>query len=226
MADVVLSMNFQRHDLLRIEVLHGQALAAMQGEGTRARWLREWGSRGWPVIVRRDDSESSPESVAVGVPLPPACGKLRIALQVPRVAVAARLAPVLLAHCRSAAPRRWGTVLDQLEALGDATAIAPGVCGSLLWQHLTGLAYLHDASDIDVLWRVTSLGQARAIAAALPEIEHRTGIRVDGEILSARGWGVHWREFGTQAPEMLVKTRSSAQLCSRADVFEHMDSAA
>jgi len=225
-ADVVLSMNFQRHDLLRIEVLHGQALAAMQGEGTRARWLREWGSRGWPVIVRRDDSESSPESVAVGVPLPPACGKLRIALQVPRVAVAARLAPVLLAHCRSAAPRRWGTVLDQLEALGDATAIAPGVCGSLLWQHLTGLAYLHDASDIDVLWRVTSLGQARAIAAALPEIEHRTGIRVDGEILSARGWGVHWREFGTQAPEMLVKTRSSAQLCSRADVFEHMDSAA
>jgi len=67
-ADVVLSMNFQRHDLLRIEVLHGQALAAMQGEGTRARWLREWGSRGWPVIVRRDDSESSPESVAVGVP--------------------------------------------------------------------------------------------------------------------------------------------------------------
>ena len=226
MAEVVLSTNFQRHDLLRIEVLRWQAMAAMQGEGTRAHWLREWGARGWPVIVRRDDSESSPDSVAVGVPLPPACGKLRIALHVPGVAVAARLSPVLLADCRRAAPRRWGSILDRLEALGDATATAPGVCGSLLWQHLNGLAYLHDASDIDVLWRVTSLGQARAIAAALPEIEHRTGLRVDGEILSARGWGIHWRELGTQAPEILVKTRGSAQLRSRADVFEHLDAAA
>lgn len=226
MAEVVLSANFQRHDLCRIDILYWQALAATQGEGTRAYWLREWGSRDWPVIVRRDDGESSPDSVAVGVPLPPSCGKLRIALHVPRVTVAARLAPVLLADCRGAAPRRWGTVLDQLEALGDATGAAPGVCGSLLWQHLTGLAYLHDTSDIDVLWQVTNLGQARAIAAALPDIEHRTGIRVDGEILSARGWGVHWREFGMQAPEMLVKTRSIVQICSRAHVFEHLDAAA
>lgn len=226
MAEVVLSTNFQRHDLLRIDVLHWQALAATPGDGTRARWLREWEARDWPVIVRRDDSESSPDSVAVGVPLTPACGKLRIALHVPRSAVAARLSPVRLADCRHAAPVRWGTLLDQLEALGDAMAIAPGVCGSLLWQHLTGLTYLHDASDIDVLWRVTSLEQARAIAAALPAIEHRTGTRVDGEILSARGWGVHWRELGTQAPEMLVKTCGSAQLCSRAEVFEHLDAAA
>jgi phosphoribosyl-dephospho-CoA transferase len=225
-ADVVLSPNFQRHDLFRIDVLRWQALVAMQGEGTRACWLREWRLRDWPVIVRRDDRESSPDSVAVGVPLPPSCGKLRVALHVPQVAVAGRLSPVLLAECRRAAPRRWGTVLDQLEALGDATAIAPGVCGSLLWQHLTGLAYLHDASDIDVLWRVTSAAQARAIAGALPDIEHRTGIRIDGEVLSAHGWGVNWREFGTQAQEMLVKTRSSAQLCSRADVFEHLDAAA
>jgi phosphoribosyl-dephospho-CoA transferase len=105
-------------------------------------------------------------------------------------------------------------------------AAAPGACGSLLWQHLTGLAYLHDASDIDVLWRVTSLGQARAIADALPGIERRTGIRIDGEILSARGWGVHWRELATQAPEILVKTRSGAQLRARADVFQHLDAAA
>jgi phosphoribosyl-dephospho-CoA transferase len=225
-AEVVPCPNFQRHDLLRIDVLHWQALATTPGEATRARWLREWGVRDWPVIVRRDDSGSSPDSVAVGVPLPPSCGKLRVALHVPRAAVAARLSPVLLADCRHAVPRRWGTALDQLEALGDATAIAPGVCGSLLWQHLTGLAYLHDASDIDVLWRVTSFGQARAIAGALPDIEHRTGVRVDGEILSARGWGVHWRELGMQAPEMLVKTRGSAQLCSRADVFEHLEAAA
>ncbi|HEX5462915.1 MAG TPA: malonate decarboxylase holo-[acyl-carrier-protein] synthase [Steroidobacteraceae bacterium] len=226
MAEAVPSTSFQRHDLFRLDVLHWQTLATSQGEGTRAYWLRRWRSCGWPVIVRRDDSESRPDSVAVGVPLPPSCGKLRVALHVPRVAVAARLSPVLLADCRPAAPRRWGAVLDRLEALGEATATAPGVCGSLLWQHLTGLAYLHDASDIDVLWRVATLGQACAIAGALPEIEHRTGIRIDGEILSARGWGVHWRELGTQAPEILVKTRSSAQLCSRADVFEHLDAAA
>lgn len=225
-AEVGRSMNFHRHDLFRIDASHWQVLAATHGEGTRAFWLREWGARDWPVIVRRDDGESSPDNVAVGIPLPPSCGKLRIALHVPLVAVAGRLSPVSLAECRRAAPWRWGTVLNQLEALGDATAIAPGVCGSLLWQHLTGLAYLHDASDIDVLWQVASLAQARAIAGALPDIERRTGIRVDGEILSAHGWGVHWREFGTQAPGILVKTRGGAQLRSRADVFEHLDAAA
>ena len=226
MAEVVPSTNFQRHDLCRIDASQWRALAAAQVEGPRAYWLREWGSRDWPVIVRRDDGESSPDGVAVGVPLPPSCGKLRIALHVPRMAVTARLSPVLLADCRHAAPPRWGTVLDQLEALGDATGTAPGVCGSLLWQHLTGLVYLHETSDIDVLWQVTSLGQARAISCALPGIEQRTGLRIDGEILSALGWGVHWREFGTHAREVLVKTRSGAQLRSRADVFEHLDAAA
>lgn len=225
MAEVVPATSFQRHDLVRVDESHWQTLVATQGDGTRAYWLREWGARGWPVIIRRDDNESSPESVAVGVPLPRSSGKLRVAQHVPRVAVAARLPPVLLADCRHAAPRGWGAVLDQLEALGDATATAPGVCGSLLWQHLTGLEYLHDASDIDVLWRVTSLSQACAIAGALPEIEHCTGIRVDGEILSARGWGVHWREFGTQPPEMLVMTRGNAQLRSKADVFAHLEAA-
>jgi phosphoribosyl-dephospho-CoA transferase len=225
-AELVPSANFQRHDLVRIDEAHWQALVAMEGESTRTCWLREWMARGWPVIVRRDDGKSGPDSVAVGVPLPRSCGKLRVALHVPRMAVAARLPPLLLADCRHTAPGRWDTVLDQLEALSDATATVPGVCGSLLWQHLTGLEYLHDASDIDVLWRVRSLSQALAIADALPGIEQRTGIRVDGEILSARGWGVHWREFGTQAPEMLVMTRRNAQIRSKADVFEHLDAAA
>ena len=217
--------DFHRHDLLRIDASHWQALASMQNETTRAFWLREWESHDWPVIVRRDDGESSP-GVAVGVPLPPACGKLRIALRVPAVVVAERVSPVLLAECRRTAPQHWDGVLDQLEALGDATNTAPVVCGSLLWQHLTGLVYLHDASDIDVLWRVTNLSQAHAIAGALSDIERRTGVRVDGEILSVQGWGVHWRELGAQAPEMLVKTRRCARLRSRADVFKHLDVAA
>jgi phosphoribosyl-dephospho-CoA transferase len=217
---------FYRHDLFRIDASHWQALTSMRSEDTRAFWLREWERHDWPVIVRREDGESSPDSIAVGVPLPPSCGKLRIALHVPVLALGEKLSPVRLAECRRAAPQHWGAILDQLEALGEATGIAPGVCGSLLWQHLTGRVYLHDASDIDVLWRVTSVSQAHTIAGALPEIERRTGIRVDGEILSAHGWGVHWREFATQAPGMLVKTRSSVQLCSKVDVFEHLDVAA
>jgi phosphoribosyl-dephospho-CoA transferase len=133
---------------------------------------------------------------------------------------------VALTDCRHAAPLRWSALLDCLEALGDATEIAPGVCGSLLWQHLTGSTYLHETSDIDVLWRVKSLAQARIIANALPEIERRNGIRIDGEILSADGWGLNWRELGTQAQEILVKTCHAVQLHSKADVLEHLDLAA
>lgn len=214
---------FHRHDLVRIDASHWRALVSSQTEDARAYWLHEWESCDWPVIIRRDDRKNEADGVAVGVPIPPSCGKLRIALNAPVAALKERLSAVSLADCRCAAPLHWIALLDHLEALGEATHIAPGVCGSLLWQHLTGLTYLHGASDIDVLWRVTSLSQAHAIANALPEIERRTGIRIDGEIVSARGWGLNWRELGTRALEILVKTRTTVQLRSKADVFEHLD---
>lgn len=231
MPEVMASVMLQRHDLVAVQASQWRAWVASQPEDTRAYWLREWACRDRPVIVRRDDCEGSagglgsPDGAAVGIPLPPSCGKLRIALQLPAAASARHLPAVPLARCRNAAPRHWASLLDRLEALGDATAVEPGVCGSLLWQHLTGLLYLHDASDIDVLWRVTSVAQARAIAAALPGIERGAGLRVDGEILSPGGWGIHWREFESQAPMMLVKTRCSVRLRSQAEVFEHLDAA-
>jgi phosphoribosyl-dephospho-CoA transferase len=221
-TEVTPCMDFHRHDLFKIDASHWQALVSTQSEDTRAFWLHEWESHDWPVIVRRDDCKSSPDSVAIGVPLPPSCGKLRIALHVPVFSMRERLSPVLLAECRHAAPQHWGALLNHLEALGDATKIAPQVCGSLLWQHLNGLTYLHDASDIDVLWPVTSLSQAHTIADSLPEIERRTGIRIDGEIISKHGWGIHWREFVKRAPAMLVKTRGNVELRSEADVLKHL----
>jgi phosphoribosyl-dephospho-CoA transferase len=45
----------------------------------------------------------------------------------------------------------WRPTIASLLAVGARTGVEPSVFGSLLWEHLTGLAYLTPHSDLDVL---------------------------------------------------------------------------
>jgi phosphoribosyl-dephospho-CoA transferase len=133
--------------------------------------------------------------VPVGVPLPPAAGKRRVALLLPPEGVLQRSsAPLLRAAARVADPG-WRSTIVSLLALGARTDVEPSVFGSLLWQHLTGLPYLSPHSDLDVLWPVPAGFDVLSLVFSIAEIQRDAPLRIDGEVIFPDGTAVNWREL-------------------------------
>ena len=162
----------------------------------QAALVARWGEAGWPVVVRRAAADEAPGVLPVGVPLPPSLGKARVALSVPAGVSWRRVDGVALTEVRDVAPIAWRDAINAIVSLGRSLALVPRVFGALLWQSVTGLAYLHAASDLDLLWPVTDAAALDPLFDGLVRIEAACSMRIDGEVLVADG-GVNWRELAT-----------------------------
>ena len=182
-------------------------------------YVAQWALRGWPVIVRRPAADDDPALIPVALPLPPAAGKLRLAAQLPPEHIRGRLPPLTLRAAREEAPLAWEPVVASLLALADQTGVEPRLFGSLLWQRLTGLGYLSETSDLDLLWPVADAERAHRLVQWLASIEAGSPVRLDGEILLPGGGGVQWREWHGGASEVLVKTAAGVLLQPRRTLF-------
>lgn len=210
--------SLQRHTLLTIDprawpaILAGHAHAEMP-------LLAAWAAKGWPVISRRRSPEDRHGELPVGVPLPPLVQKLRIALSVPPAAVTAREALPRLDEACAVAPSSWRHGIDALLMLAERFGITPSCFGSLCWQFHTGLSYILETSDLDLIWPSDASTNIPALLKAIAESERSAGPRIDGEIVFADGRAVNWREFyhGLAAggdEQVLVKTSGGASLAS------------
>jgi phosphoribosyl-dephospho-CoA transferase len=201
---------WQRHDLLHVAPPAWSAALAAHSLG-EVPLLSQWADRGWPVIVRRRLESEALEVVPVGVPLPPAAGKSRIALNVPQAAVIARAAPTSLRTVAHNAEPAWQATILALVALGERHGIEPAAFGSLLWEHHTGLTYLSPTSDLDVIWSVHAGCHIANLLHGIAQIERLAPMRIDGEIVFPQGAAANWRELhktiGKDGPaEILIKT--------------------
>jgi phosphoribosyl-dephospho-CoA transferase len=211
-------MSWRRHDLLHVAPKVWPSVLALSPPLAELPLLGEWADRSWPVIVRRRDEADDRQLVPVGVPLPPAAGKRRVALLIPPDAILQRSRPhPLHAAAISASDPNWRSTIDALVAVGATSGVEPAAFGSLLWQHLTGLAYLSPHSDLDVLWPIPANFDVRSLVRRIAEIEHDAPLRIDGEIIFPDGSAVNWRELWNahQAPDratVLAKTMESVRL--------------
>jgi phosphoribosyl-dephospho-CoA transferase len=186
---------WRRHDLLHVAPDVWASALARRPALAGLPLLEHWADREWPVIVRRRAEGEEPDLVPVGVPLPPAAGKCRIALVLPPDGVLQRASPPLLRAAAKVADPGWHATIASLLALGARTGAEPSAFGSLLWQHLTGLPYLSPQSDLDVLWPVPADCDVPSVVAGIAQVQREAPLRIDGEVVFPDGSAVNWREL-------------------------------
>ena len=218
-----------RHDLLLLDrdgwaatLLRHPALAAMKP-------VRDWAERGFPAIARRRLPDDPPEAWPAAIALPPAQGRLRLALALDAADVATIVSPPLLqdaieGRLAGRLPAAWTDKAARLVAAGARHGIAPRLFGSAMWQCVTAQPAVTAASDLDLLWRVPARPTADldlpALAGELDEIAHREGPGLDGEIVFQGIGAVHWREWlrASATDELLVKSETGVSMVCRADL--------
>jgi phosphoribosyl-dephospho-CoA transferase len=176
-----------------------------------------WSDRGWPA-VRRRATQGEVSGVALGLPLPPSAGKKRFSFVLQSGDIISVSRPPLLIHARASAPRAWWPTFDRLLEFAFRHSVAVRVFGSLAWQALTGLDYVTDRSDLDLLLEVRRDTHLDRLVADLAAIETGVPMRLDGELMREDGAAVNWREFHAGAGEVLVKSIEGVGLLER-DLF-------
>lgn len=188
-----------------------------------------WLAADRPLVVARQPCGAvqagiKVDTVAVGLTLPPAPDKRRIALSVAASDIIRYTQPLLLADAITHAPAEWQPALAELHDAAINNDIELRVFGSLAWQALSGLPYLTPQSDIDLLWHAQSHSQLQQGIELLAQWERSSGLRADGEVLFGGGSAVSWREWATlksdDAQRVLVKRASSAELVDPRELLE------
>ena len=203
-----------RHDLAQHPVMH------------------EWAAHNRPLIVRMGTMHERAQGQAlaqhhwaqtvqpliplsVGIALPPAQGKARVALTVLWDDVAQWLLPPLLTETAHIAPEAWRETLNSLQQAATSYEVELRVFGSLAWESLTGLSYVTHTSDIDLLWLSPKRTRLDALLSTLAAIDATAPMALDGEVVWPDGRAVNWREWHSGADEVIVKGPHGLSMANR-----------
>jgi phosphoribosyl-dephospho-CoA transferase len=213
----------RRHDLLQAEPVAWQAMLRDYPSVADLPLVADWARHGRPVIVRRRMAGDFSDSVPAALPLPPRYGKLRVAFSFPSRTAVIALPPVALCDAARTAPAKWKPIISALLDLGETLKISPRVYGALLWEHKTGLPYLHAQSDLDLIWSISDERTARLLVERLLRLDAEGSVRLDGELELPDGAGVNWRELAQnnddERGQVLVKRMDCVEVRTKAELF-------
>jgi len=213
----------RRHDLLRAEPAAWRAMLRGHPSVADLPLVADWARLGRPVIVRRRMAGDLSDSVPAALPLPPCYGKRRVAFSFASGAAVIVLPPVSLCDAARTAPAKWRLIISALLDLGETLKISPRVFGALLWEHTTGLPYLHAQSDLDLIWPISDERTARLLVERLRRLDAESPARLDGELQLPDGAGVNWRELAQnnddERSQVLVKTMEGVEVRTKAELF-------
>lgn len=214
-------MPLRRHRLVHLSDAGWAGIRARAWDTQAQACIDHWSLHRLPLVVTRQPAcnESCDAPIALGLPAPLRWDRRRIAVHVPRSAIAwfdefprASEAATLLPR----APRSAWRTLER--ALADCGAPAR-VYGSYGWHLLTGLEYLRDGSDIDIWIAVGDADHADTVAHHLERLTPKHP-RLDGELVFDDGTAVAWREWSAwragRARHLLVKRLHGAAMADAA----------
>ena len=211
------TLRFHRHDLVWLDPEIDAGLFAEAGQSDLA---RAWVDRALPLVVARQSAAlaTQPQQIILGFTLPSAPARTRVTLRAERAAIIRHTRPLPLTEAIKHAPHSWLPGLNSLTALCARTNTVARVYGSLSSEAYSGQPYLDAASDLDLLLECTHDTKLRELLFELENFPHALP-RIDGEVLSASGWAVAWRELAAAlradtARQVLAKSDTEARLIS------------
>ena len=173
--------------------------------------LRTWLAQGHPLMVRSPCLSTDGAKVCVGLSLPPNPQKRRLAFELPRALVREVAPPPLCLPSTE--------LLQQIQTAAEAEL---RTFGSHAWQRLTGLPYVTETSDIDLLIFLNSRQSWENTRHHLEQISWSSSPRIDLEIVLAGDASFSWREFSTSPQRLLFKGNSRVWLGNKHDVAKHL----
>jgi phosphoribosyl-dephospho-CoA transferase len=204
-------LKLRRHDLVYVSSSAWRSLLKTRDDLAGEPLVVRWVDRGWPLVARRA-LPGEAAGLPLGLPLPPFAGKRRISLFMQLDDIVSTAPPPELTGCIKVAPLRWRRTLSKVTSLASRHGMQPRIFGSLAWRMLTGLDYLTDGSDLDLLLPVSRGSDLVRLTAELAAIEAVAPMRLDGELVRDDGAGVNWRELHAGVGEVLLKTSSGVTL--------------
>lgn len=201
-----------RHDLVYLRA--SADFATPCTEAGSPFWLaaRDWIAHGRPLVTARQPAMAP--GVLLGLTLPLHCERKRLAISVERSTIVAVQPPLTIRRCLAHLPAASAAVLGELERQIEAAAARIGIFGSLAWEALSGEAYRHTASDIDIICDVATVAQFETVLAALHQAAASLPCQLDGEIRFPDGNAVAWRELSAtrDRPDAAVLAKGSEEV--------------
>ena len=174
--------------------------------------VRNHREAGLPFIVGRPPASTGKDSLSLGLALP---DKRRIGFCVEASGIREHRAPLSLGEVLPCLPGAWLSTINQLASNFRAVGMETRVYGSAAWQAMTGVSYLREDSDLDLLLTPTTEEQLRLVLEILGSMEGARP-RLDGEVVRPDGGAVAWQEVASDSATLLVKTLAGVSLVSRA----------
>lgn len=202
-----------RHRWIRIAPPHWGSVASGCAEpelrSTLAGWLRE----GQPLVSRARQPGEPPHLHPVGLCLPRSrAASRRAALAVAAGAIEAVSEPVSLQETCAILPSGAAAIAVEISQGAHALGFEARAFGSAAWQVRTGEAYLHSASDLDLLGAPPDVDALDRWLELLVELDARSPMRLDGEVEAPDGSATNWRELAAAPRQVLVKDSAGARL--------------
>lgn len=187
----------RRHQLAYLSATGWQEVLDKPWDDELRACLERWAERHLPLVVTRQcqprDHHAAP--VSLGLPTPARYGRRRIALQVAPSHITWFGEFPLLMQALPQVPRDARPDVHTMCRALRAQALKAHVYGSVGWQQLTQLRYVHERSDIDLWVAVADATQADAAAGVMQRHAPSGNVKVDGELVFTDGSAVAWREW-------------------------------
>lgn len=181
--------------------------------------LAGWLAAGRPLVAARQSTGAA--ELQLGLSLPLALGRKRLSIRVAPSQIAEVRRPLSVHQCLAGLPAEQASILSAVAERIEASGARLGIYGSLAWETLSGEAYRHAASDIDLICDVADLAQYAIALDSLRQAVADFPGRLDGELRLPDGRAVAWQEIlalgDASGKSVLVKGEQDVSLLPLAD---------